>query len=104
MSSDRRGEGNRLRLFFLLCVRPSGGRQTALEFQQGDLKLQREFLTPRRLALLQHVEPFDHDFPDLSGLKLAERAGADAFLRKPNDLIELVETIRRLLADGNDER
>jgi CheY-like chemotaxis protein len=27
----------------------------------------------------------------------AERAGADAFLRKPNNLIELVETIRRLL-------
>jgi two-component system cell cycle sensor histidine kinase/response regulator CckA len=67
---------------------------------------------------------FDHDFPDLSGLKLnerarrqphrrktpvvlislediaeeARRAGADAFLRKPNNLIELVETIRRLLA------
>jgi CheY-like chemotaxis protein len=29
----------------------------------------------------------------------AERAGADAFLRKPNNLIELVETIRRLLAE-----
>jgi DNA-binding response OmpR family regulator len=28
----------------------------------------------------------------------AKRAGADAFLRKPNNLIELVETIRRLLA------
>jgi CheY-like chemotaxis protein len=67
---------------------------------------------------------FDHDFPGLSGLKLTERArrqphrqqtpivlisledigdearraGADAFLRKPNNLIELVETIRRLLA------
>ena len=27
----------------------------------------------------------------------AERAGADAFLRKPNNLIELVDTIRRLL-------
>ena len=27
----------------------------------------------------------------------ALRAGADAFLRKPNSLIELVETIRRLL-------
>jgi CheY-like chemotaxis protein len=27
----------------------------------------------------------------------ARRAGADAFLRKPNNLIELVETIRRLL-------
>ncbi|MBV9925895.1 MAG: response regulator [Acidobacteria bacterium] len=66
---------------------------------------------------------FDHDFPNLSGLKLTERArrrpnrrrtpvvlislediseeargaGADAFLRKPNNLIELVETIRRLL-------
>ena len=65
---------------------------------------------------------FDHDFPGLPGLKLterarrqphrrktpiilislediaeeAERAGADAFLRKPNNLIELVETIRRL--------
>jgi len=65
----------------------------------------------------------DHDFRDLFGLKLAERArrqphrkvtpillislediadeakraGADAFLRKPNNLIELVETIRRLL-------
>jgi DNA-binding response OmpR family regulator len=25
-------------------------------------------------------------------------AGADAFLRKPNNLIELVDTIRRLLA------
>ena len=66
----------------------------------------------------------DHDFPDLSGLALTERArrqphrwrtpivlislqdisdearsaGADAFLRKPNNLIELVETVRRLLA------
>lgn len=28
----------------------------------------------------------------------AREAGADAFLRKPNNLIELVETIRRLLA------
>lgn len=28
----------------------------------------------------------------------ALRAGADAFLRKPNNLIELVDTIRRLLA------
>ncbi|MCA1615699.1 MAG: response regulator [Acidobacteria bacterium] len=28
----------------------------------------------------------------------ARAAGADAFLRKPNNLIELVETIRRLLA------
>jgi CheY-like chemotaxis protein len=27
----------------------------------------------------------------------ARRAGADAFLRKPNNLIELVDTIRRLL-------
>lgn len=28
----------------------------------------------------------------------ARHAGADAFLRKPNNLIELVDTIRRLLA------
>jgi DNA-binding response OmpR family regulator len=28
----------------------------------------------------------------------ARLAGADAFLRKPNNLIELVDTIRRLLA------
>lgn len=27
----------------------------------------------------------------------AQRAGADAFLRKPNNLIDLIETIRRLL-------
>ena len=27
----------------------------------------------------------------------ARRAGADAFLRKPNNLVELVETIKRLL-------
>jgi CheY-like chemotaxis protein len=66
----------------------------------------------------------DHDFRGFSGLKLTERArlqphrketpivlislediaeaasrvGADAFLRKPNNLIELVDTIRRLLA------
>jgi CheY-like chemotaxis protein len=66
---------------------------------------------------------FDHDFRGFSGLKLverarrqphrkdtpivlislediaeeAQRAGADAFLRKPNNLIELVETIKRLL-------
>ena len=65
----------------------------------------------------------DHDFRGLSGLRLTEparrqphrrdtpiilislediadealRAGADAFLRKPNNLIELVDTIRRLL-------
>jgi CheY-like chemotaxis protein len=65
----------------------------------------------------------DHDFRGFSGLRLTERArrtphrrktpiilislediseearlaGADAFLRKPNNLIELVETIRRLL-------
>ena len=32
----------------------------------------------------------------------ALRAGADAFLRKPNNLIELVDTIRRLL-DARDE-
>jgi DNA-binding response OmpR family regulator len=69
---------------------------------------------------------FDHDFPDLSGLKLTESArrqphrrqtpiilislediaeearlaGADAFLRKPNNLIELVETVRRLLTSS----
>jgi DNA-binding response OmpR family regulator len=73
----------------------------------------------------------DHDFRGFSGLKLTERArrqkhrkgtpiilislediaeeaaraGADAFLRKPNNLIELVETIRRLLdARENDAR
>ena len=66
----------------------------------------------------------DHDSRQFSGLKLVERArrqphrkktpivlislediadeakraGADAFLRKPNNLIELVETIKRLLA------
>ena len=66
----------------------------------------------------------DHDFRGFSGLKLterarrqphrretpvvlislediadeAERAGADAFLRKPNNLVELVDTINRLLA------
>jgi CheY-like chemotaxis protein len=66
----------------------------------------------------------DHDFRGFSGLKLTERArkqphrketpivlisleeiaedasrvGADAFLRKPSNLIELVDTIRRLLA------
>src|SRR3954469_13464859 len=66
----------------------------------------------------------DHDFRGFSGLALTERvrrqphrqktpvvlisleditdeakrAGADAFLRKPNNLIELVDTIRRLLA------
>jgi DNA-binding response OmpR family regulator len=66
----------------------------------------------------------DHDFRGFSGLKLTERArkqahrketpivlisledvaeearraGADAFLRKPNNLVELVDTIRRLLA------
>ncbi|HEX8149292.1 MAG TPA: response regulator [Pyrinomonadaceae bacterium] len=72
----------------------------------------------------------DHDFRGLSGLKLTERArrrphrrktpiilislediaeeacraGADAFLRKPNNLIELVDTIRRLLAGrGGDD-
>ena len=65
----------------------------------------------------------DHDFRDFSGIALIERArrrpnrqktpiilisledladearlaGADAFLRKPDNLIELVETIRRLL-------
>jgi CheY-like chemotaxis protein len=65
----------------------------------------------------------DHDFRELSGLKLVERArrqphrkatpiilisleeiaeearraGADAFLRKPNNLIDLVDTIKRLL-------
>lgn len=65
----------------------------------------------------------DHDFRGFSGLALTERArrqphrrkipiilvllediadearqaGADAFLRKPNNLIDLVETIRRLL-------
>jgi DNA-binding response OmpR family regulator len=65
----------------------------------------------------------DHDSREFSGLKLVERArrqphrkatpiilisledisdearraGADAFLRKPNNLIELVETIKRLL-------
>ena len=80
------------------------------------------------MAYVEHEEHFDlllidHDFRNLSGLKLVERArrkphrrktpivlislediedealraGADAFLRKPNNLIELVDTIRRLL-------
>jgi CheY-like chemotaxis protein len=66
----------------------------------------------------------DHDFRGFSGLALTERtrrqphrqktplvlislediaeearrAGANAFLRKPNNLVELVDTIRRLLA------
>ena len=70
----------------------------------------------------------DHDFRGLSGLALTERArrqphrretpivlislediddaakraGADAFLRKPNNLIALVDTIRRLLASRPD--
>jgi CheY-like chemotaxis protein len=69
----------------------------------------------------------DHDSRELSGLKLTERArrqphrkktpivlislediaedarraGADAFLRKPNNLIELVDTIKRLLDAGD---
>lgn len=69
---------------------------------------------------------FDHDFHGLSGLRLTERArrqphrrrtpiilislediaeearraGADAFLRKPNNLIELVETARQLLTSS----
>lgn len=73
---------------------------------------------------------FDHDFRELSGLKLTERArrqphrrqtpiilislediaeearnaGADAFLRKPNNLIELVETVRRLLTSSTRPR
>ena len=66
---------------------------------------------------------FDHELRDMDGLELTRRvrrirhrqdtpiilisledlseeareAGADAFLRKPNNLIELVDTIRRLL-------
>jgi DNA-binding response OmpR family regulator len=32
----------------------------------------------------------------------AMEAGADAFLRKPNNLVELVDTIRRLLASPRD--
>ena len=70
----------------------------------------------------------DHDFRGLSGLALTERArrqphrrktpiilisleevgdaarraGADAFLRKPNNLIALVDTIRGLLASRTD--
>ena len=70
----------------------------------------------------------DHDFRGLSGLALTERArrqphrretpvvlislediaaeagaaGADAFLRKPNNLLALVDTIRRLLASRPD--
>jgi CheY-like chemotaxis protein len=66
---------------------------------------------------------FDHELRNINGLELVRRvrrmphregtpiilisledlaeearaAGADAFLRKPNNLIELVETIRRLL-------
>ncbi|HJR08332.1 MAG TPA: response regulator [Pyrinomonadaceae bacterium] len=32
----------------------------------------------------------------------AREAGADAFLRKPNNLIELVDTIRRLLGEERD--
>jgi DNA-binding response OmpR family regulator len=31
-------------------------------------------------------------------------AGADAFLRKPNNLVELVDTIRGLLASRRDAR
>jgi DNA-binding response OmpR family regulator len=34
----------------------------------------------------------------------ARRAGADAFLRKPNNLIELVDTIRRLLVAPDSEK
>jgi CheY-like chemotaxis protein len=71
---------------------------------------------------------FDHDFRGLSGLALTERArrqphrretpiilisleeiggearraGADAFLRKPNNLIHLVDAIRGLLDSRRD--
>ena len=71
----------------------------------------------------------DHDFRGFSGLALTERArrqphrrktpvvlislediadeakraGADAFPRKPNNLIELVDAIRRLLATREDD-
>jgi DNA-binding response OmpR family regulator len=34
----------------------------------------------------------------------AERAGADAFLRKPQDLLSLVEIVRRLLEGGGLDR
>ena len=33
----------------------------------------------------------------------AERAGANAFLRKPHDLYLMLDTIRRLLAEGSNE-
>jgi DNA-binding response OmpR family regulator len=57
------------------------------------------------LELIKHIRRVPHrrqtpiiliSLEDLTGE--AREAGADAFLRKPNNLIELVDTIRRLLA------
>ncbi|HZG51513.1 MAG TPA: response regulator, partial [Pyrinomonadaceae bacterium] len=52
----------------------------------------------RRLRLLPHRKETPIILISLEDLAdEAREAGADAFLRKPNNLIELVETIRRLL-------
>jgi two-component system chemotaxis response regulator CheY len=61
------------------------------------------------LELVKHIRRIPHrkempiiliSLEDLT--EEAREAGADAFLRKPNNLIELVETIRRLLPASSD--
>lgn len=58
------------------------------------------------LELIRHIRRIPHrqrmpiiliSLEDLT--EEAREAGADAFLRKPNNLIELVDTIRRLLGE-----
>ena len=59
------------------------------------------------LELIKHIRRIPHrqkmpiiliSLEDLAAE--AREAGADAFLRKPNNLIELVDTIRRLLGEA----
>jgi DNA-binding response OmpR family regulator len=68
------------------------------------LLLDNEWRNFKGLEMIKHIRRLPHrkempiiliSLEDLT--EEAREAGADAFLRKPNNLIELVETIRRLL-------
>ncbi|HEX8636280.1 MAG TPA: response regulator [Pyrinomonadaceae bacterium] len=56
----------------------------------------------RRLRLMPHRKETPIILLSLEDLEAeAREAGADAFLRKPNNLIELVDTIHRLLSESH---
>jgi CheY-like chemotaxis protein len=90
-------------------VKPCSGEGYAVAYVEGEehfdvLLIDHDFRGFSGLALTERVRRQPHrqktpvvliSLEDITDE--AKRAGADAFLRKPNNLIELVDTIRRLL-------